>query len=70
MTHLLDLWNDHDAGPESDAVGRLRYRSNLLGADRYRQEYAAYYQSFAAPDVWCCRRAHWPASSGARCQSR
>jgi rhamnose utilization protein RhaD (predicted bifunctional aldolase and dehydrogenase)/NAD(P)-dependent dehydrogenase (short-subunit alcohol dehydrogenase family) len=34
MTHLLDLWNDHDAGPESDAVGRLRYRSNLLGADQ------------------------------------
>ena len=34
MTHLHDLWNDHDAGPEADALGHLRYRSNLLGADQ------------------------------------
>jgi len=52
MTHLHDLWNDRDAGPESDELGRLRYRSNLLGADQRITNYGGGNTSgkFDAPD--------------------
>jgi len=34
LTHLRDLWFERTPPPDTDQLGLLRYRSNLLGADQ------------------------------------
>ena len=34
MKHLRDLWFEQTPPPDTDELGLLRYRSNLLGADQ------------------------------------